>query len=112
MRRKIRFPENAPLSETEDFKQDIIKDILYQVDYQTALRHDVVNVNEDDMIDELKKLSTSALISWYMAYIYIRNELMHAGYELNGFKVFDKPLDTINDIRKNDPDFDIKQYIF
>jgi hypothetical protein len=64
------------------------------------------------MIDELKKLPTSVLMSWYLSYLFIRQELMHAGYELNGFKVCDKPLDTIHELMNSDPDFDIKQYIF
>ena len=102
MRRKVREPENVPAFESSDFKNQIIKDILYQIDYQTALRHDVVNVNEEEMADALLKLPTSILISWYLAYLFIRKELMYSGYELNGLKVLDKPLDTINDLMKKD----------
>ncbi|MBN2011013.1 hypothetical protein JW960_16820 [candidate division KSB1 bacterium] len=112
MRRKIRAQENVPQSDNLDFKNEVIKDILYQVDYQTALRRQVVNVSEKEMKVGLKNLPTSVLLSWYLAYLFIRKELMYAGYELNGFKVLDEPLDTIRDFMKNDPDFDLKQYVF
>ena len=112
MKRRIRAENNVFRTEEIDFKHEMVKDILYQIDYQTALRHNVVSVQEGDMIKELKKLPTNILISWYLAYIFIRRELMRAGYELNGLKVFDKPLDTIHDLMKTDPDFDLRQYIF
>lgn len=112
MRRKIRDSDSMELFPQYDFKHEIVKDLLYQIDYQTAYRHKVVTVSEKDMVDELSKISTGALISWYLAYLYIRRELMHAGYELNGLKVIDMPIDTIHDKMKTDPDFDINSYIF
>ncbi|MBN2012892.1 hypothetical protein JW960_26415 [candidate division KSB1 bacterium] len=112
MRRKVRIEEKVPQTDSLDFKHEIIKDLLYQIDYQTALRHQIANVSEDEMITSLKQLPSSVLLSWYMAYLYIRKELMHAGYELNGFKVMDQPWDTIQEIMNSDPDFDLKQYIF
>ena len=112
MKRKIRTKNECSLSADVDYKHEIIKDILYQIDYQAALRQQVVSLNEDVMIDELKKLPTSVLLSWYFAYLFIRRELMCAGYELNGFKVLDVPKDTIHDLISKDPDFDLKQYIF
>lgn len=112
MKRKVRTNEHSEGSDRYDFKDEVIKDILYQIDYQAAYRNHVVSVSERDMAEEMKKLSTGVLMSWYLAYIYIRRELMHAGYELNGLKVFDAPLDTISEAMNNNPDFDIKNYIF
>lgn len=112
MKRKVRISEDFEGVHHYNFKDDIIKDILYQIDYQAAYRNKVVSVTEKDMIKELGKLSTGVLISWYMSYIYIRRELMHAGYELNGLKVFDAPLDTISEVMSKNPDFDINSYIF
>jgi hypothetical protein len=112
MRRKIRITEKVPLSESTDFKLEVIKDLLYQIDYQTALRHQVANVTEEEMISAMRQLPTSVLLSWYMSYLFIRKELMHAGYELNGFKVIDQPMDTIQEYMKQNPDFDLKKYIF
>jgi len=112
MKRKIRIKECIPQNEDFDFRTEVIKDLLYQIDYQTALRHKVVTVEASEMIDELKKLPTSVLLSLYFSYIYIRRELMHAGYELNGLKVLDMPLDTIHDMMAKDPDFDLQSYIF
>ena len=70
------------------------------------------SVSEEEMASELKKLPPSVLLSWYLSYLFIRRELMHAGYELNGFKVLDAPLDTLHDLMEKDPEFDIKKYIF
>lgn len=112
MRRKIRENEQTSDPAGIDFKHEIIKDMFYQLDYRTALRRNVVTVTEEDMVRELKKLPTSVLLSWYLSYIYIRRELMYSGYELNGFKVLDVPLDTIHDLMEKDPEFDIKEYIF
>ncbi len=112
MKRKVRISEESGGAFHYDFKDDVIKDILYQIDYQTAFRNKVVSVSEKEMANELKKLSTGVLTSWYLAYIYIRRELMHAGYELNGLKVFDAPLDTISEVMSKNPDFDINSYIF
>lgn len=111
MKRKIRHEEEI-VEESYDFKLEIIKDLLYQIDYQTAYRQKVVNVEERDMINALKKLPTSVLLAWYFAYLYIRRELMHAGYELHGLKVLDVPLDTIHELIEEDPTFDLKEYIF
>jgi len=112
MRRKTRPNTDIYDPDGMDFKNEIIKDMFYQLDYKTALRREVVSVSEDDMINELKKLPTNILLSWYLSYLFIRRELMHGGYELNGFKVLDLPLDTIHDLIEKDPEFDIKQYIF
>ncbi len=112
MRRKIRDQNHVPSNDSVDFQLELIKDLLYQIDYQAALRHQVVEVSEEEMIQAMKRLPTSVLLSWYMAYLHIRQELMHAGYELNGLKVIDQPLDTIHEIMNRDPDFDLKQYIF
>jgi hypothetical protein len=60
----------------------------------------------------LRQLSTRALVAWYEAFLYIRSELMFSGYELNGFKILDRPYDAIRKLIENDPNFDIRQYIF
>ena len=112
MKRKIRLKDKAYNPDGVDFKLGLIQDILNQIDYQMAYRHEVVTVSESDMIRELEKLSTHTLAAWYQAYLYIRRGLMFAGYELNGFKVLDMPLDTIHELMEKDPTFDIKQYIF
>lgn len=112
MKRKIRPKDEVSNPDGIDFKYEIIKDILYQLDYKTAYNREIVSVSEKTMIRELKKLPTSVLLSWYLSYLYIRKELMHAGYELHGLKVLDMPLDTIHDLMEKDPEFDIKQYIF
>jgi len=71
-----------------------------------------VDMPEKDMEAELEKLSTRALLNWYEAFLYIRRELMFAGYELNGLKVVDRPIDSIKKLMENDPNFDLNQYIF
>lgn len=98
--------------EDHDFKEEVIKDILYQIDYQSALRNKAVEMTQQELAQELRKLSTRALIAWYEAFLYIRAELMFAGYELNGFKILNRPFDAIHKLIENDPDFDIRQYIF
>jgi len=112
MKRKIRENCEDLYDIDLDFKQEVIKDILYQIDYQTALRQKVVTVTQENMVEELHKLPTSVLLAWYFAYLHIRSELMHAGYELNGLKVLDIPNDAIRDRMQKDPDFDLRQYIF
>lgn len=94
------------------FKQEIIKDILCQIDYRAAQRNNVVDLNYEDMAEEMRRLSTRALVAWYEAFLYIRSELMFSGYELNGFKVLDRPYDAIRKLMETDPNFDIRQYIF
>lgn len=98
--------------EDQDFKEELIKDILCQIDYQSAVRHKVVNMSEEELAQELRRLSTRALIAWYEAYLHIRSELMFAGYELNGFKVLHKPFDAIRKLIAENPDFNIREYIF
>ena len=94
------------------FKQDLIKDILCQIDYQAASRNKVVDMSEEELSAELNKLSTRALLNWYEAFLYIRSELMFAGYELNGLKVLDRPIDSVKKLMEKDPNFDLNQYIF
>jgi hypothetical protein len=98
--------------EDRDFKEELIKDILYQVDYQAAERKQAVTLNQAELAAELRRLSTRALMAWYAAFLNIRGELMFSGYELNGFKVLNRPFDAIHQLIKDDPHFDIHQYIF
>jgi len=95
-----------------DFKYELCKDILYQIDYQDALRRQVVDIPESEMIKELEKVPTRLLLAWYMAYIHFRRELLFAGYELNGFKVLALPFDAINELIQRDGHFNIHEYIF
>ncbi|RMD93708.1 MAG: hypothetical protein D6814_15270 [Calditrichaeota bacterium] len=106
--------KTSPIDWEQDhsFKHDLIKDILYQIDYQAATRNKVVDMSEEEMISELSKLSTRALLNWYEAFLYIRSELMFAGYELNGLKVIDRPIDSVKKLMEKDPNFDLNQYIF
>ncbi len=112
MKRKTRDQDRVPAADDFNFKHEVIKDLLYQVDYQAALRQKVVTIDEAEMITALKRLPTNVILSWYFAYIFIRRELMHAGYELNGLKVLDVPLDTVHELMDKDPDFDLQKYIF
>ena len=96
----------------DKFKDDIIKDILNQIDYQAANSRGIVDVSTKDMAEDLKCLSTRTLVAWYEAYLHIRGELMFAGYELNGLKVMDRPADEVNKLLEKDPDFDLQKYIF
>ncbi len=98
--------------EDSDFKEELIKDILCQVDYQTAERRNAVGMKQSELAAELRQLSTRALVAWYEAFLNIRRELMYSGYDLNGFKVLNRPFDAINKLIKEDPYFDIRQYIF
>ena len=100
------------LCEDRDFKEELIKDILCQVDYQSALRKNAVAMNQAELAEELRRLSTRALMAWYEAFLHIRRELMFSGYDLHGFKVLNRPFDAIRDLMKTDPYFDIHQYIF
>lgn len=94
------------------FKKNVIQDILNQIDYQAALNRGVVDVDTREISAELQQLSTRALLAWYEAFLFIRSELMFAGYELNGFRVLDRPVDAIRKLMETDPNFDIRQYIF
>jgi len=98
--------------EDVDFKEELIRDILCQLDYQTAERKHAVEMNAVELAEELRRLSTRALLAWYEAFLHIRGELMFSGYELNGFKVLNQPFDAIKKLMKDDPYFDIHQYIF
>lgn len=114
-------PDRTPAGEGERrlcqehddaFKQEVIKDILYQIDYRAAWRRGIVDLRQEELAKEMSKLSTRALVAWYEAFLYIRSELMFSGYELNGFKILDRPYDAIRKLIENDPNFDIRQYIF
>jgi hypothetical protein len=99
--------------EDEDaFKDEVIKDILCQIDYRAAWRRGIVDLSHDELAQEMRKLPTRALVAWYEAFLYIRSELMFSGYELNGFKILDRPYDAIRKLIENDPNFDLRQYIF
>lgn len=97
---------------SDRFKQEIIKDILSQVDYQAALKRGIVDVLPAEIAKDLELLPTRTLVAWYEAFLYIRSELMFAGYELNGLKLLDRPADAIRTLMETDPNFDIRQYIF
>ena len=94
-----------------DFKHELVKDILYQIDYQAALRISVVEIPENVMIKELEKLPIRVLLAWYSSYLFFRREMLFSGYELHGKKLLDLPFDAIRKKMNNDPDFDIDQYI-
>jgi hypothetical protein len=96
----------------DSFKQEVIKDILCQIDYRAAWRQGIVDLQYDELAEEMRRLPTRALVAWYEAFLYIRSELMFSGYELNGFKILDRPYDAIRKLIENDPNFDIRQYIF
>jgi hypothetical protein len=96
----------------DNFKEEVIKDILCQIDYRAAWRQGIVDLRYDELAEEMRRLSTRALVAWYEAFLYIRSELMFSGYELNGFKILDRPYDAIRKLIETDPNFDIKQYIF
>ncbi len=102
----------AAAGEDYAFKKNVIQDILNQVDYQAALNRGVVDLDTREIAAELQQLSTRALVAWYEAFLHIRSELMFAGYELNGFRVLDRPADAIRKLMEADPNFDIRQYIF
>jgi hypothetical protein len=101
-----------PQDERDNFKEEVIKDILCQIDYRAAWRQGIVDLRYDELTEEMRRLSTRALVAWYEAFLYIRSELMFSGYELNGFKILDRPYDAIRKLIETDPNFDIKQYIF
>ncbi len=88
------------------FKEDLIKDILCQLDYQAARRNQVVDMSEEELSAELGKMSTRALVNWYEAFIFIRNELFFSGSDL------DRPQDSVRELMNKDPMFDIREYIF
>ncbi|MGH7450995.1 MAG: hypothetical protein ACRENG_06605 [bacterium] len=108
------FNRDLGLRKNDDdaFKHEVIKDILCQIDYRAAWRQGIVDLRHDELAAELRQLSTRALVAWYEAFLYIRSELMFSGYELNGFKILDRPYDAIRKLIENDPNFDIRQYIF
>jgi len=101
-----------PNDERDNFKEEVIKDILCQIDYRAAWRQGIVDLRYDELAEEMRRLSTRALVAWYESFLYIRSELMFSGYELNGFKILDRPYDAIRKLIDTDPNFDIKQYIF
>ncbi|MFZ5516607.1 MAG: hypothetical protein ACOY90_08205 [Candidatus Zhuqueibacterota bacterium] len=111
MKRKVRTEGVLQSNSKLDFKREVVKDILYQIDYQAALRRKVIDIPEKNMIDQLMMLPTNVLLSWYNAYLYFRQETMFSGYEMNGLKVLDQPYDAIRKKMENDPDFDLHKYI-
>ncbi len=104
--------ETLPNDDRDNFKEEVIKDILCQIDYRAAWRQGIVDLRYDELMEEMRRLSTRALVAWYESFLYIRSELMFSGYELNGFKILDRPYDAIRTLIDTDPNFDIKQYIF
>jgi len=103
----------SPVREDRDnFKEEVIKDILCQIDYRAAWRQGIVDLRYEELAEEMRRLSTRALVAWYESFLYIRSELMFSGYELNGFKILDRPYDAIRKLIDTDPNFDIRQYIF
>jgi len=104
--------ETLPNDDRDNFKEEVIKDILCQIDYRAAWRQGLVDLRYDELTEEMRRLSTRALVAWYESFLYIRSELMFSGYELNGFKILDRPYDAIRTLIDTDPNFDIKQYIF
>ncbi|MDZ7289911.1 MAG: hypothetical protein ONB44_10180 [candidate division KSB1 bacterium] len=106
------FEPDETSQEEDAFKKEVIKDILCQIDYRAAWRQGIVDLPFDELAEEMRLLSTRALVAWYEAFLYIRSELMFSGYELNGFKILDRPYDAIRKLIENDPNFDIRQYIF
>lgn len=104
--------EVLPNDDRDNFKEEVIKDILCQIDYRAAWRQGIVDLRYDELMEEMRRLSTRALVAWYESFLYIRSELMFSGYELNGFKILDRPYDAIRTLIETDPNFDIKQYIF
>jgi hypothetical protein len=104
--------EPARRPHDDKFKEEVIKDILCQIDYRAAWRQGIVDLRHDELAAEMNLLSTRALVAWYEAFLYIRSELMFSGYELNGFKILDRPYDAIRKLIESDPHFDIRQYIF
>jgi len=101
-----------PTDDRDNFKEEVIKDILCQIDYRAAWRQGIVDLRYEELAEEMRRLSTRALVAWYEAFLYIRSELMFSGYELNGFKILDRPYDAIRKLIETDPNFDIRQYIF
>jgi len=104
--------QTLPDDDRDNFKEEVIKDILCQIDYRAAWRQGIVDLRYDELAEEMRRLSTRALVAWYESFLYIRSELMFSGYELNGFKILDRPYDAIRKLIETDPNFDIKQYIF
>ncbi len=104
--------EPARRPNDDNFKEEVIKDILCQIDYRAAWRQGIVDLRHDELAAEMRQLSTRALVAWYEAFLYIRSELMFSGYEVNGFKILDRPYDAIRKLIETDPNFDIRQYIF
>lgn len=95
-----------------DFKRKIINDLLSHLDYHSAEQNGVVEVRKEEIAQELERLSVRALIAWYEAFLFVRSEMMYAGYELNGLRIIDHPADILRKLMKSDPEFDIQQYIF
>lgn len=108
----VGYDAALPQDERDNFKEEMIKDILCQIDYRAAWRQGLVDLRYDELAEEMRRLSTRALVAWYESFLYIRSELMFSGYELNGFKILDRPYDAIRKLIETDPNFDIKQYIF
>lgn len=95
-----------------DFKRKVINDLLSHLDYHSAEQNGVVEVKKEEIAQELERLSVRALIAWYEAFLFVRSEMMYAGYELNGLRIIDHPADILRKLMKSDPEFDIQQYIF
>ncbi len=89
------------------FKQHIIQDILEQIDYERFCEKK--NLDETELREELQILSEQALLSWYFAFIAMRNDLVLAGYNLNGFKPMEE--EKVREYLKS-PDFQIEKVMF
>lgn len=109
--KSVQTVSHLQLNERE-FKRKIINDLLSHLDYHSAEQNGVVEVRKEEIAQELERLSVRALIAWYEAFLFVRSEMMYAGYELNGLRIIDHPADILRKLMKSDPEFDIQQYIF
>jgi hypothetical protein len=88
-------------NENDDFKQEVINDMIGQIDYQTAWQHGVVDLPGEELAAEMRRLSTRALIAWYEAFLYIRSELLFFGFDSYGFKAPDRPREEARKLIEN-----------
>jgi len=98
--------------ENDVLKQELINDFLRQIDYEAAWRHGVVDLQQKELAEEMRQLSTRTLSAWSEAFLYLRSELMCSSYETYGLQTRNQSYETMRQLIKADPYFGMQQYIF
>lgn len=104
--------EEKNIGKNTTYEYGVAKELLDCIDYDRAVRNGEAHVSREMMMESLSKLPIHILESWLVSFIFIKNNLMSAGYEFNSFKIYKDFTHKIDEVEKEDKEFNIKEYIF